>query len=661
MYAEFFLFSEKSVGSSITQETWGKLKPGKGEDTFPKLLKRNCRAWGETRVAYRYKDYGYWHELTWKDLYERTKWFAQGLAHLGFGRGDKIAICGENAPEWFIGQIAAQSLGGVSVGLYTDSVPDEIQFVIDHSDAKIIMADDQEQVDKILSIKDQIPKVEKVVYWIAKGMWGYDDPWITGFDDVMEMGKTYEEDHPEFFEKSIDRTKCGDIAVLLYTSGTTGLPKGSMVSFENLLSLFHGWDSALPWKDGDENLSFLPPAWIGEQIFTVAPNLAKGTVINFIEKAETVRSDLREIAPAAILLGARQWEMICSEIQAKMIDSPFWKRFLYDVFLPVGTRIAQAQEERKKVSWLWRGLALAGYWAVFRHVQDKIGMTKTRTPITAGAALSPDNFRLLRSIGIPIVQGYGATEVSGLDVLQLEKEVYRSEGSGQPFPGVEVRITDDGEILLGGVGVVQGYYKAPEETAKGFKEGYFHTGDGGYMDEEGELFVIDRVRDMQTLKSGERFSPTYIEGRLKFSPFIKDAMVIGNKREYVTTILNMDFENTGRWAERNHVPYTSHPDLSQKDAVRKLLAGFIRKVNTALPDKTRVRKFIVLHKDFDPDEAELTRTRKLRRDYMELRYERILTAMYDNLHDVDVETTITYRDGRKATMSVPITVERVEG
>ncbi|MEI9476114.1 MAG: AMP-binding protein, partial [Deltaproteobacteria bacterium] len=279
--------------ASITKETWSKLNPAEEEDTFPKLLKRNYGAWGETRVAYRYKDYGYWHELTWKDLYERTKWFAQGLASLGFGPGDKIAICGENAPEWFMGQIAAQSLGGVSVGLYTDSAPDEIQFVIDHSDAKMIMADDQEQVDKILSIKEQIPKVEKVIYWIAKGMWGYDDPWVTGFDDVMEMGKAYEQDHPGFFDECVDRTKVEDIAVLLYTSGTTGLPKGSMVTYGNLLSLFHGWDSALPWRHNDENLSFLPPAWIGEQIFTVAPNLAKGIVINFIEKAETVRSDLR--------------------------------------------------------------------------------------------------------------------------------------------------------------------------------------------------------------------------------------------------------------------------------------------------------------------------------------------------------------------------------
>jgi long-chain acyl-CoA synthetase len=522
------------------------------------------------------------------------------------------------------------------------------------------MADDQEQVDKILSLKGQIPKVEKVIYWIAKGMWGYDDPWVIGFDDVMETGKSYEQAHPAFLDESVDRTKSDDVAVLLYTSGTTGLPKGSIVSYRNLLSLFRGWDSALPWNAGDENLSFLPPAWIGEQIFTVAPNLMKGIVVNFIEKAETVRSDLREIAPGAILLGARQWEMICSEIQAKMIDAPFWKRFVFDLFLPVGSKIAQAQEERKPVSWLWHVLNFVGYWAVFRHLQDKIGMTKTRTPITAGAALSPDNFRLLRSMGVPIVQGYGSTEVSGLDVLQLEKDHYRSEGSGQPFPGVEIRITEDGEILLGGVGVAQGYYKAPEETAKSFTNGYFRTGDGGYMDEEGELFVIDRVRDMQTLKSGERFSPSYIEGRLKFSPFIKDAMVIGNKKDYVTAMVNMDFENTGRWAERNHLPYTSHPDLSQKPEVRKLLAGIIQKVNSALPEKTRLKKFIVLHKDFDPDEAELTRTRKLRRDYMELRYERIIIAMYDDLPEVDVETTITYRDGRKSTMSVPIHVEKVQ-
>jgi long-chain acyl-CoA synthetase len=292
-----------------------------------------------------------------------------------------------------------------------------------------------------------------------------------------------------------------------------------MVTHQNLLSLFHGWDAALPWKEKDENLSFLPPAWVGEQIFTVAPNLVKGIVVNFIEKAETIRSDLREIGPAVILLGARQWEMICSEIQAKMIDAPFWKKFLYDLFLPVGYRIARAQEERKQVAWLWRILRFFGYWTVFRHLQDKLGLTRTRTPITAGAALSPDNFRLLRAIGVPLVQGYGATEVSGLDVLQLEGDYYRSEGSGQPFPGVEVRITDEGEILLGGVGVVQGYYRQAEETAKNFREGYFFTGDGGYMDDEGELYIIShlhrrpvKVQPLYQGRHGDREQPGIRDG-----------------------------------------------------------------------------------------------------------------------------------------------------
>jgi len=649
------------VAKSITEETWSKFQPSPGEDTFPKLLRRNYLKWGDKRVAYRYKDYGYWRELTWKDFYERTKWFAGGLASLGFGPGDKIAICGENAPEWFWGQIAAQCLGGASVGLYTDSIPSELSFIIDHSDAKIVMADDQEQVDKILSIREQIPKVGRVIYWIAKGMWGYEDPWLIGFDDMMELGRAYAEAHPNLFDEWVEKTKADDVSVLLYTSGTTGLPKGSIVTYRNLLGLFHGWDAALPWKEEDENLSFLPPAWIGEQIFTVAPNLVKGVVVNFIEKAETVRSDLREIAPGVILLGARQWEMTCSEIQAKMIDSPFWKRFLYNLFLPVGYKIARAQEERKKVGWLWRVVYFLGYWSVFRPLQDKIGLTKTKTPITAGAALSPDNFRLLRAIGVPLVQGYGSTEVSGLDVLQLEKDYYRSEGSGQPFPGVEIRLTEDGEILLGGVGVVQGYYKQREETAKSFKDGYFHTGDGGYMDEEGELYVIDRVKDMQILKNGEKFSPTYIEGRLKFSPFIKDAMVIGNNKDLVTAILNMDYENTGRWAERNHIAYTSHPDLSEKPEVRKLLAGIIQRVNTTLPETTRVKKFIVLHKDFDPDEAELTRTRKLRREFVEQRYENIVSAMYQGQNRVDIETTITYRDGRKSVMRLPIYIETIQG
>jgi len=648
------------MDNSITQETWAKLQPKAGEDTFPKLLRRNYRNWGDSRVAYRYKDFGIWQELTWKDNYERIRNFAMGLASLGFTRGDRIAVCGENAPEWFFGQLGAQCLGGVSVGLYTDATPKELQYVIDHSDARVVMVDDQEQVDKILSIREEIPKVEKLIYWIAKGMWGYDDPWLIGFDDMMELGKAYGKESAEFLEESIEKTGPDDMAVLLYTSGTTGLPKGSIVTYSNLLSIFNGWDEALPWRDDDENLSFLPPAWIGEQIFTVAPNLARGIVVNFIEKAETVRSDLREVGPGVILFGARQWEMVCSEIQSKMIDAPWWKKSVYDLFLPVGYRLAQFQEHGEPIPWYWKVPKFFGYWAVFRALQDKTGFRKTRTPITAGAALSPDNLKLLRAIGIPISQGYGATEVSGLDTVQVQEDYYRPEGSGEPFPGVEIRITEEDEILLGGVGVVQGYYKQPDKTAESFQGGYFYTGDGGYMDDWGELYVVDRVKDMQTLKSGEKFSPTYIEGRLKFSPYIRDCMVVGNNRDFVVAIMNMDYENTGRWAERNHIPYTSHQDLSQRKEIGDLLKGIVKNVNWVLPENQKVVRFVVLHKDFDPDEAELTRTRKLRRDFMENRYDILIRGLYEGQSQVEMETTVTYSDGRQASWKIPIIVQNVE-
>jgi long-chain acyl-CoA synthetase len=646
---------------SITQETWAKLMPQEGYDTFPKLMRKNYREKGDKRVAYRYKDFGIWQKLTWKDNYERIRTFAGGLASLGFGAEDRIAICGENAPEWFFGQLAAQALGGVSVGLYIDATPKELQYIIAHSEAKIVMVDDQEQVDKILSIRDEIPKVEKLIYWIAKGMWSYDDPWLIGFDDMMELGKDYEKGEPDFFEKSIDSQNGENIAVLLYTSGTTGLPKGSMVTYNNLLSIFNGWDKALPWYEKDENLSFLPPAWIGEQIFTVAPNLSKGIIVNFIEKAETIQSDLREVGPKVILFGARQWEMVCSEIQSKMIDAPWWKKFIYNLFLPVGYRLAQFQESGEKIPWHWKILRFASYWSVFRALQDKIGLAKTRSPITAGAALSPDNLKLLRAIGVPISQGYGATEVSGLDTVQVQKDYYRPEGSGEPFPGVEIRVTDNDEILLGGTGLVKGYYKQPDETKKAFHSGYFHTGDGGHMDDKGELYIVDRVKDMQTLKDGDRFSPTYIEGRLKFSPYIKDCMVVGNNRDSVAAIINMDYENTGRWAERNHLAYTSHQDLSQKKEVGELLKGLIGNLNSVLPEKQRVKRFAVLHKDFDPDEAELTRTRKLRRDFMEKRYENLISGLYGGLDKVDMETTVTYRDGRQSTWKIQIFLQDLEG
>ena len=641
--------------ASIIQKTWGKFKPPESEDTFPKLLRRNYQRWGEKRVAYRYKDFGIWQEMTWKDVYEGVRWLAGGLASLGFGAGDRVAICGENAPEWFMGQMAAQSLGGLAVGLYTDGTPKELQYIIDHSEAKIIMVDDQEQVDKILSIREEVPRVEKLIYWIAKGMWVYRDPWLLAFDHLMELGKEYERSKPlDIFDKGID-SLCGDsLALILYTSGTTGRPKGSMITYGNLLSTFRGWDSVLPWEEKDEILSFLPPAWIGEQIFTVSPNVIKGTVINFVEKAETVRADLREIGAKVILFGARQWEMICSEIQSKMIDAPWWKRSIYSYFLPIGYKVAQLQSEGHAIPLYWKILRFIAYWSVFRALQDKIGLRKTRMPITGGSALSPDNLKFLRAIGIQIAQGYGTTEQSGLGTIEVEREYYKEGASGEPVPSVEVRISNEGEILLGGTGLTKGYFKDPEATEKNFRSGFFHTGDGGYMDDFGRLYIVDRVKDMQRLENGETFSPTYIEGRLKFSPYIKDCMVVGDGRKYVIVIINMDYENTGRWAERNHIGYTSHVDLSKKKEVGEVMRDIVRSVNTSLPEAQRIFRFVVLHKDFDADEAELTRTRKLRREFMEKRYKDVIESLFGGKEEITIGTNLTYRDGREIAMHIKL-------
>lgn len=631
-----------------------------GEDTFPKLMLRRYELWGNTRVAYRHKDFGYWREFTWQDYYEAVKHFALGLASLGFERGDKISICGENAPEWFWGQLAAESIGGVSVGLYVDSIPSELQFIIDHSDSKVVLVDDQEQVDKILAIREQIPKVKKVVYWRAKGMWAYEEPWLIGFDEVVKLGRDYEREHPGFFEESIEKGSGDDQAVYLYTSGTTGLPKGSILSYSNLLGVFRGWDAAIPWYESDQNVSYLPPAWVGEQVSTVLPNLAKGICINFVEQPETVIEDIREIGPEVLIFSARQWEMYCSIVQAKMIDSSWAKKLMYGLFLPAGYKVTDLEAARETVNLFWRALSYLGYLVVFRALRDKLGLLKLRFPLTAGAALSPDNFRFLRAIGVRIRQGYGTTEVSGLNTVQLKAEDFYFESSGSPLPGTEIRISDEGEILIGGEGLCVGYYKRPDESDKAFAGGYFHSGDAGYIDEEGHLYILDRIPDMMTLKTGDKFSPTYIEGKLKFSPYVKDAMAIGGgDKDYVTCIVDMDYENVGRWAERNHIVYTSHPDLSQKPEVLDLIDKDLARINRTLPEPVRVKRFLVLHKNFDPDEAELTRTRKLRRAFVEDRYKLLISAMYGGEDKVDVESTITYRDGRKSIMRIPVRIESV--
>jgi len=630
------------------------------EETIPQLLQGNFQKYGERRTALRRKDRGIWKEYTWKDYYNRVKHFSLGLIDLGFKPGDRIAIIGDNDPEYYWAEIAAQAACGSSVGIFTDSAPDEVKYIINDSDSSFVIAQDQEQVDKLLRIREEIKKVTGVVYWDPKGLWFYNDPWIVSFTSVEEVGEAYSKEHPELFEENIKRTKGTDIAVLCYTSGTTGLPKGVVLSHNNVLGCSRGYVGIDPWYSDDNYLSFLPPAWGAEQYLGIASGLHSGLTVNFPETAETVQDDIREVSPQCIFYASRIWEDVASTVQAKISDSTALKRFLYNTFLPYSYKIETFKEQKKNPGVFLRLLGFIGYVLVFRALLDKLGFLQVRTAYTAGAPLSPDTFGFLRALGINLKQFYGTTE-TGINTIHRTGAV-RHESVGQLIPGSSIKISEDQEILLKGSARFEGYYKKPEITKeKVTEDGWFHTGDAGYIDDEGHLIYLERVEDMRELSDGHKFPPQYIEGKLKFSPYIKDVMAVGGKdRKYVTALVQIDFANMGKWAEDNRVNYTTFTDLSQKPEVYNLVQSEIDRVNRSLPERSRIKKFLNLHKEFDPDDAELTRTRKLRRRFVEDRYGELIQALYTDQTETAIQTEVTYQDGKKAVMETLLKIRFVE-
>jgi long-chain acyl-CoA synthetase len=626
-------------------------------DTLPKRLLAMARRYGHRKVALREKEFGIWREISWEGYLSHVQDLTLGLIALGFARGDKVAIVGDNRPQWVMAEQAAQAAGGASVGIYQDSLAKEMAYVIDHSDATFVVVEDQEQVDKLLEVRDAIPKVRRLIYYDPKGLRLYKDEYLIYFPKVEELGREYGRTHPGAFEESLAAGTGDDTAILCYTSGTTGLPKGAMLSHRNLLAMGDTIQTVDPLDPKDDVLSFLPLAWIGEQMTALAMHLSIGFTLNFPEEPDTQQENLREIGPHVMFSPPRIWEDIVTRVQVKMQDAGWLKRKLWESFIPVGYRMADAKFAHKPISQWDRLLYRLGDFLVFSAIKDHLGLLRLRRAYTGGAALGPDVFRFYHALGVNLKQIYGQTEIVGIAVLHRDDAI-RFHTVGTPLPGGEMQIAPDGEILLKSPAVFQGYYKMPEAGEKALAGGWLHTGDAGYL-EDGQLVVIDRLKDVMRLDSGEIFSPNFIENKLKFSPYIKEAVATGHGRKYVVGMINIDMRSVGNWAESRSIAYTTYQDLSQKGPVLDLISSEIAKVNADLPEAARIKTFVILHKELDADDEELTRTRKLRRGFVYDKYAQVIEGLYSGVAHIPVQMRVRYRDGKETLSETVLQVRDV--
>jgi long-chain acyl-CoA synthetase len=627
-------------------------------ETLPQFLKQHA---GQTpdKVAIRLRDYGIWQPVTWKEYYEHVKYFALGLIDLGLQSDETIAIIGDNRPEWVMAELAAQSVGAKAIGIYQDSVVNEMIYIFNHADVSFIVVEDQEQVDKILEMWDELKGVKKVIYYDPKGLRNYTEDFLAYFPAVEDLGRKYDAEHPGWFEDCLAQGKGSDLAILSTTSGTTGNPKLAMLTHKSMISMGRNLMSVDPLTPDDEFVSFLPLAWIGEQMMCMSCGLQVGFTVNFPEEPETVQHDIREIGPQVMFSPPRIWENLVSQVQVKIEDSTWLKQKLYNWAMPVGYEMADLNFRKEKPSFAMKVRYFLADWLMFQEIKDLLGLRHLKRAYTGGAALGPDVFRFFHALGVNLKQIYGQTEINGIAVVHRDGDV-KFQTVGTPIPETDIQIDESGEILMRSPAMMEGYYRNPEASAEALIDGWLHSGDAGYFDEDGHLIVIDRAKDVMTLHDGTKFSPQFIENKLKFSPYIKEAVVFGGDWPFVTAMINIEFPNVGKWAENNQLAYTTYTDLAQKAQVYKLVRSHVEQSNADLPPAARIQRFLLLHKELDADDAELTRTRKVRRKLVAQRYEDIISALYSHNPHVDIDQTITYQDGRTARIQTRLAIETLE-
>ncbi len=619
-------------------------------DTLPKLLAHNAAHHG-AEIALREKQFGIWRSLTWAAYHERTRAIALGMKRLGISAGDVVGLIGDNRPEWVMGEIATHALGARSLGIYRDALDDEAAYLLEFASARIVLAEDEEQVDKLLNISDRVKTLEHIVYADPRGMRKYSDPRLLPLDALIRAGLELGLDQPRLYEEMVAATKGEDVAVLCTTSGTTARPKLAMLTGGALIRHCRSYLKADPKGPQDEYVSVLPLPWIMEQIYVLGWGLISRMKVNFVEEPETMMADFREIAPTFVLFAPRVWEALAAEVRAKVMDASPFKRRMFDMGMRMGLEAVDKGQHSSAADML-----------LFRALRDRLGFSRLTSAATGGAALGPDTFRFFQAMGVPLRQLYGQTELLGAYTLHRAKEV-DFDSVGVTFDDtIELRIDQPdqngvGEIVTRHPNMFTGYLGVNDNPD--LRDGWLHTGDAGYRRADGRLVVIDRIKDIAETTAGDRFSPQYIENKLKFSPYVAEAVVLGAGRPHLAAMICIRFPIVSKWAERNRIAFTTYSDLSAKPQVLDLLRSEVEKVNATLPPAQQLREFVLLYKELDADDEELTRTRKVRRGVIAQKYGDIIEAIYRGDPAIPVDTTITFQDGTKQRIRTTLTVMRM--